>query len=122
MIRKFVPITLLLPFLLLLACGDDEPAATARSDTTEARRVEVEVTASGYSPSEVEAEAGQPLTLVFTRTSDEGCGRKVSIPSENITRDLPLNEPVAVTFTPREAGEIRFTCGMGMYDGKIVVR
>lgn len=122
MIRILVFIPALLT--LLAACGDDEPAPAPNTANEPAgqQRVEVQVNAGGYEPSEVEARAGQPLTLVFTRTTDQGCGHELSIPSEDITRELPLDEPVAVTFTPRETGEIRFTCGMDMYDGKIVVR
>ena len=113
-------------FALAIAagCGDDTEDTTAAtgSESTDAHRVEVTVNASGYEPSEVQAMAGHPLTMVFTRTSDEGCGNELVIAEADIERDLPLNEPVEVTFTPSEAGELRFTCGMNMYDGKIVVR
>ena len=97
-------------------------AAEGPGEAAEPQRVEVTVNATGYEPSEVQATAGQPLTLVFTRTTDEGCGNELVIADADIERDLPLNEPVEVTFTPSEAGELRFTCGMDMYDGKIVVR
>lgn len=99
--------------LALAACGGEEAATPTR--------VAVQVGASGYTPSEVHATRGEPLTLVFTRTTDEGCGEVLVIASQNIRRDLPLNEPVEVTFTPTEAGRLRFSCGMDMYDGAIVV-
>jgi len=102
--------------LPLVACGGEE---AANGDDS---RVEIEVNASGYDPAQVQATAGQPLTLVFTRTTDEGCGQELAIPAHDIRRRLPLNEPVEVTITPAEAGELRFTCGMDMYDGAIVVR
>lgn len=81
----------------------------------------IEVDARGYHPDRVEARAGEPLTLVFTRTTDEGCGQELVIADQGIERDLPLNEPVEVTFTP-EAGEVTFACGMDMYRGTVVVR
>lgn len=109
---------LLASILFLAACGGEEDATTPAGG----RRVEISVGASGYTPSEVEATAGEPLTLVFTRTTDQGCGQQLAIPAHRIERDLPLNEPVAVTITPTEAGRLRFTCGMDMYDGTIVVR
>ncbi|GAB5540429.1 MAG: cupredoxin domain-containing protein [Sandaracinaceae bacterium] len=99
----------------LSACGGEE-ASSADG------RVHIEVNASGYEPAQVQATAGQPLTLVFTRTTDEGCGQELAIPAHDIRRRLPLDEPVEVTITPTEAGELRFTCGMDMYDGAIVVR
>jgi plastocyanin domain-containing protein len=116
---KHIRTFLLLAFITLLsACGSEEAAAPTESG----RRVEITVNASGYQPSEVQATAGEPLTLVFTRTTDEGCGQQLAIPAHDIERDLPLNEAVAITITPTEAGRLRFTCGMDMYDGAIVVQ
>jgi len=34
---------------------------------------------------------------------------------------LPLNKPVEVVFTPKQAGKIRFACAMDMVAGEIVV-
>ena len=36
--------------------------------------------------------------------------------------DLPLNESVAVEFTPTEGGEFEFVCGMDMQRGSIMIR
>jgi plastocyanin domain-containing protein len=40
----------------------------------------------------------------------------------SIRRDLPLNRPVAIEFTPEKAGEIAFACGMNMLHGTVVVQ
>lgn len=121
--KKLFTFVLLCLSLSLAGCGEDEAAPATGSESESAgQRVEVSVGGSGYEPSEVQATAGQPLTLVFTRTTDEGCGQELVIASQDIRRDLPLNEAVEVTFTPTEAGELRFTCGMDMYDGTIVVQ
>jgi plastocyanin domain-containing protein len=128
---QIVAVTLLTP--LALACdehseheasaeGTAEAPAVAAAETETESRVAVEVGSRGYDPSRVQATAGTPLTLVFTRTTDKGCGDELVIADHDIKRDLPLDEPVEVTFTPTETGEIKFTCGMGMYDGKVVVR
>ena len=112
--RSSLEVTLLtLVALALFACGPSTP---------EPQRVEISVGASGYEPHEIQTTAGTPLTLVFTRTTDEGCGNEVVIASQNIRRPLPLNEPVEITFTPTEAARLRFTCGMDMFEGTIVVR
>ena len=113
-IRSFALISLLSATLsiALMACGSSDP---------EPQRVAIEVGMSEYTPAEIHATAGTPLTLVFTRTSEEGCGTEVVIASENIREALPLNEPVEITFTPSEAGTLRFSCGMDMFDGSIVV-
>lgn len=102
--------------LLALACGGSETPTPSG-----ARRVAITVNASGYDPAEVRATAGEPITLVFTRVTDEGCGEVLAIPAHDIRRDLPLNQPVEVTITPA-TGRIRFTCGMDMYDGALVVQ
>ena len=99
----------------LAGCGEGAEAGGAEG-------LAIEVGADGYEPSQVEATAGEPLTLTFTRVTDEGCGQELVIPAHDVRRSLPLNEPVSVTITPEEAGELRFTCGMDMYDGAIVVR
>ncbi|MBO6939512.1 MAG: cupredoxin domain-containing protein [Deltaproteobacteria bacterium] len=114
-------VLLALTLAVSFACGAEEEAASAQS-SDEGTRIAIEVGSHGYTPASVTAEAGKPLTMVFERTTDEGCGDVLVIPSQDIRRDLPLNEEVAVTFTPTEAGELRFTCGMDMYDGAIVVQ
>ena len=106
--------------LPLVACGGEEEAAPS-GPVAEGRRVAIEVGADGYEPSRVTTQAGEPVTLVFQRITEAGCGHELVIPSEDIRRELPLNEEVAVTLTPSEAGELRFTCGMDMFDGALVV-
>jgi len=36
--------------------------------------------------------------------------------------DLPLDEPVAVEFTPTVSGEFEFVCGTDMQRGSITIR
>ena len=66
--------------------------------------------------------AGVPARLTFVRTVDKTCGTEVVIPSLNIRRALPLNEPVTIELTPGATGEIAFACGMDMLRGSIVIR
>lgn len=111
-----------LGLLLTLGAGCDDKEAGDSPGTSAGTRVAVSVGASGYEPSRVPAKVGEALTLVFTRTTDEGCGDEVALPAFDIRKQLPLNQAVEVTITPKEAGELRFTCGMDMYDGAVVVR
>lgn len=107
--------------VLLAAAAAVAVTVTALPDASAARRVEVRVDEKGYHPGTINAEEGERLKLVFTRTSDKGCGKVVVFPDLDIRRELPLNEPVSVTVPVDDDGKLRFTCGMGMYDGKIVV-
>ena len=84
--------------------------------------VKITVTKNGYEPPTIQAKAGQPLTLVVTRTSDETCATEFFLPEENLNVPLPLNQPVTITFTPKQAGKLRYSCAMRMFFGDIDVR
>lgn len=85
--------------------------------------VEIEAGRMGYAPRAVSLEAGVPARLVFTRTVESECSSHVKIPAFDVpVTDLPMNEPVAVEFTPTEGGEFTFVCGMDMQRGSIMVR
>jgi plastocyanin domain-containing protein len=96
------------------------PAAAA--PTAAGSRVEVKVTSDGWVPDRIPARAGQPLTLVVTRTTDRTCATEIVVRDYGINARLPLNKPVTVTFTPRKAGEVKFACGMDMISGVVVVQ
>ena len=83
--------------------------------------VEVLVTENGFEPSTIRVKKGEPVTLVIKRQTENTCAKEIVIEDEQITRQLPLNEPVKVTFTPKKAGEIKYTCGMKMLGGVLKV-
>lgn len=83
--------------------------------------VRVQVDQNGYTPSTIAAPPGKPVTLIFKRVSDVGCGDEIVFPAQNLRKPLPLGEEVTVTVMPTDAREIQFTCGMGMYKGAIVI-
>lgn len=95
-------------------------AAPTASNARARLRVTVTVTDSGYEPGTIDARASEPLTLVFKRTSDRGCGHQLVFPDRDIRRELPLNQEVEVELTPQKNDTIAFTCGMGMYRGSVV--
>ncbi len=84
--------------------------------------IAIRVDGSGYHPGSVHAPAGKPARLVFTRTSDEGCGQQLVFPTLDIRKDLPLNQPVIVDLTMPASGSVAFTCGMNMLRGSLVVQ
>jgi plastocyanin domain-containing protein len=86
-----------------------------------ARRINIAVTPEGYTPSAIEAKAGENLVLRFTRTAKGDCLSQVVFPDQKITRDLPLNTPVEVAIKAEKAGKIPFQCGMNMVRGSINV-
>ena len=98
------------------AASGDSPATVGADGT-----IRVAVARSGYTPASIIAPAGKPVTLIFRRTDDVGCGDEVVFPKQNIRKPLPLNQDVSVTITPTGPGEISFTCGMGMFKGALVI-
>lgn len=113
-----------LAFLFLsAACGSPSTETGESAEAPQGRLiVSIRVDADGYHPPRAAAPAGQPVRLMFTRTSDEGCGQQVVFPDLDIRRDLPLNERVPVDITMPESGSVSFTCGMAMYQGSVVAR
>lgn len=99
-------------------------AAAAPALAGEARKVQIKVTDAGFEPREVKAKKGEPLTLVFTRTTERTCITAVDIPAENVKNlKLPLNQAVSITVTPKKAGIEKFHCtAMAMGNGKLVVQ
>ena len=109
--------------VLIGAPGCKRDAATAPSaPTIPAGALRITVDGAGYHPASVTVPASRPATLVFTRTSDDGCGQQLVFPDINLQRDLPLNQPVVVTVNAPATGQLAFTCGMGMYRGSVVVQ
>jgi plastocyanin domain-containing protein len=76
----------------------------------------------GFDPASVTLRAQIPARVTFLRTTDKTCATEVVLPSLNIKKALPLNQPVVVEFTPAKTGEIAFACGMNMLRGSVVVR
>lgn len=124
-------IALLAPLALVSACSktpEAPPAKTAAivdrpsSSTAEARReVAIEVDADGYRPDRITAKPGEPLALVFTRTTDSRCAEKLVVPSAGVRVGLPVGEPVRVEVDAPASGELGFACGMDMLKGALVV-
>ncbi|MBW3625373.1 MAG: efflux RND transporter periplasmic adaptor subunit, partial [Armatimonadetes bacterium] len=110
------------------ATGEEETpkSAPAQETSKEAaaavQTASVSLTDQGYQPASVSLRQGVPARITFVRKTDATCGQEVVFPEYNIKKDLPLNEPVTVAFTPKKTGEVKFTCGMDMLRGKVVVR
>jgi len=76
----------------------------------------------GYQPEVISVPKGKITKLNFTRKDPSDCLEEVVLSDFKIKKYLPLNQKVTVEITPERLGEFRFTCGMNMYHGKIVVR
>jgi len=100
-------------------------AVTQASETpkyVKSQRETIRITSTGYSPSSIRLRRGIKATLTFIRSTEQTCGTELRIPAYAISRSLPLNENVSVSFTPSKSGRFKITCGMDMFRGTIVVR
>jgi plastocyanin domain-containing protein len=75
----------------------------------------------GYAPATVRVRRGQRVRLVFHRQDTSGCSEEVVLPDFGIRRFLPPQQRTSVEFTPTEAGQYEFTCGMSMLRGRLIV-
>lgn len=107
-------------------CGPTSPgdrdAAYAKARVEKGVQHATVVVDGGYSPATVSVKAGQPVELTFLRKEQSGCGDVVQFPTLGLKRALKTGEKTLVTFTPKKAGTIPFTCGMNMYRGQVVVK
>jgi membrane fusion protein, heavy metal efflux system len=104
-----------------LGLGPPVPHAGAAA-SAEPQTATVIVSEQGFEPARVTLRAGTPVRLTVLRTTDSTCGTEVVLPALNITRALPLNEPVVIDFTTPADGVLDFACGMNMLRGTIVVQ
>ena len=140
---RFVLSLLLAAPLALTACADDAPnpvenaadapeplgAAPVPTDAPAEPRMEggvqvidIEAGPMGFQPRAFTLQAGVPVRLVVTRTVEDDCSSQLTIPAYDVdTERLPLGEPVAIEFTPTEAGEVEWVCGMDMQRGTIAI-
>jgi hypothetical protein len=109
-------------FLGVLAAALLVPLGARGADEAgEARTIELTLTKNGFEPARVKVTRGQPLKLVVTRTTDETCAKDIVVPDQNIEAELPLGKPVTLSFTPKQSGEIRYSCAMNMITGVLQV-
>lgn len=112
----------LIPLAITLSTGSALADAPA---TKSAARIEITVTTHGFDPKEIKVPAKKPVTLVFTRKTDQTCTKSVVLTLEDgkkVERDLPLDKPVELAVTFPKAGKLGYACSMNMAKGIIVVQ
>ena len=76
--------------------------------------------ANGYSPNTFTVKSGVPVKWIIDSQNAYTCSASIRMPTYNIAQFLQAGQNV-ITFTPTQAGNVRFTCGMGMYSGTFTV-
>lgn len=99
----------------------EEKAAIAKSrNQNDTNEIEI-IVEGGYSPQTIMLQKDKTTRLNFTRRDANSCLEEVVLPDFKIKEYLPLNKTVGIEITPQKAGEYQFSCGMGMFHGKIIV-
>ena len=76
--------------------------------------------AGGYSPNQFTIKKGIPVRWVIDSEDAYSCAASIRMPAFGIAQFLQSGTNT-ISFTPAQAGTIRFTCGMGMYSGTFTV-
>lgn len=93
-------------------------AVRARVEADGGQVVDVTIDA-GYHPDTIVARAGLPLRLVFRRDDADACSERVVFSAAGLDRRLAPFGATTVDLPARPPGQVRFTCGMGRYRGRI---
>ncbi len=107
--------------LVALPALAGEPSRSAEKKGAAPQVVEIAVTGQGFVPAAVKVKAGIPVKLVVTRKTERTCATEIVIKDYGVNQPLPLNQAVAVTFTPKKPGSVRYACGMDMIAGVLTV-
>ena len=95
-------------------------AVTGSVDSENLLQVDI-VVEGGYSPDNISVPKGKIVKLNFLRKDPSGCLEEVIFPDFKIRKYLPLNQKVVIEIKPDKVGEYKFSCGMNMFHGKIIV-
>ncbi len=83
------------------------------------RQVQVTIGESGFEPSEIQANAGDSVTLRITRVTENTCAREVNFHGRGVQVAVPLGLELKVTIDVDEPGVVRFGCLSGT-DGAVI--
>jgi len=82
--------------------------------------INMAVVSGGYVPNYFTVKKGIPVKWIIDGKNVFGCQGYFVVPSLGIQKALNEGENI-FEFTPKESGFINFSCGMGMYRGRIEV-
>ena len=81
---------------------------------------QMELNYNGYSPSTLRVKAGIPVRWVINVKQMSGCTNEIIMPTYSIKKKLQYGENI-IEFTPKQKGEVKFSCWMRMVWGKFIV-
>lgn len=88
-----------------------------KSEAIPASAIPLQISATGFEPARLTLSGA--VTLAVSRRNDGNCAREIVFPSLGLRTQLPAGETTLVRL-PAAAGEVAFSCGMGMYRGALI--
>lgn len=76
----------------------------------------------GYTPARIIIPQNRTTTINFLREDQSTCLEEVVLADFKIRKYLPLNQKISIEVNPKKKGEFDFSCGMGMFHGKLIVK
>lgn len=107
------------PFVLRVGAASKQTITTT---TIPRDAVRITLGTSGFAPTQLSLPAGKAVKLAVTRTTEPNCGNRIVFPSLGIAHNIAVGETVVIELPALAQGDLRFTCGMGMYKGVLVVQ
>lgn len=107
------------PVITLDLGGQEQQQQTANIATKQ--EYQIQISGAGYSPNYLKVKKGLPVKITLTSNNSYGCALAFRIPSLGISKNLKPTDSQTIEFTPKEVGQIAFSCTMGMYKGVIDV-
>ncbi|MFI8320354.1 MULTISPECIES: sulfite exporter TauE/SafE family protein [Streptomyces] len=95
------------------------PSETVVTNPDGSQTITVQARTYSYSPESITATAGVPTTLVVATSGTNGCVRSFVVPDLGVQKILPVTGKTTIDLGTRKPGALEFTCGMGMYGGRI---
>jgi sulfite exporter TauE/SafE/plastocyanin domain-containing protein/copper chaperone CopZ len=95
----------------------DDPNVTVKDGIQIVRMTQ---TGAGYKPNKFTIRQNMPVRWIIKSENANACSASILMPKAGIRQFLKPGENI-IEFTPKEMGELKFTCSMGMYPGKFIV-
>jgi len=108
-------------FIVWWFFGKRDDAAQTAEEVGGVQTIEILVD-GGYLPRTIQLKVGVPAKLVFNRKDPSACLEEVLLPDFGVSKALALGEKTEITIDPSQSGEFKYTCGMQMFSGKVVVK
>ncbi|MFD8023287.1 sulfite exporter TauE/SafE family protein [Streptomyces lavendulae] len=95
------------------------PAQAVRANPDGTQTITVQARTDSYAPAAITAAASTPTKLVVATRGTGGCVRSFVLPDRGVQKVLPVTGETVIDLGTPGPGTLTFTCGMGMYGGRI---